>query len=150
MASNWASTNDVANPRTLKFFNRETNVQGTSRNQSFSCPTPWLPDVRIYFPPWRYTAKHTHLRNPLSPLLEAVPDTGQWESVDQEVHGPPPLPKTPNKNLYPFLNGAQATFGALALCFAPSAWQSKAFPFSYKTLFSLFGLASGSETPNFR
>ena len=55
----------------------------------------------------------------MSPLLEAVPDTGQWENPDQEIHGHPPLSKTPNKNPYPFLYVEQANFGALALVLLP-------------------------------
>ena len=59
---------------------------------------------------------------------------------------PPPLPKTPNKNPYPFLIGELAIFEAWALALLPVPGIVKTFPLPLKTLFSLFWLALGSGT----
>ena len=61
-------------------------------------PTPQLPGARVYHPPWRWTAKDTHLRNPLfsPPPLQAAPDAGQWESADQQSHRLPRPYKQPH------------------------------------------------------
>uniref|UniRef100_A0A9L0SPR6 KRAB domain-containing protein n=1 Tax=Equus caballus TaxID=9796 RepID=A0A9L0SPR6_HORSE len=52
-----------------------------------------------------------------SPRLAASslsrPNAGWWKSADlHKLHVPPPLPKTPNKNPYPFLIGELAIFEA--------------------------------------
>lgn len=72
---------------------------------------------------------------------------GQWKNTDQEGHGPPSLPKIPNKNPYLFLNGELATFEAQALAFCSLCPAKKTKPFlsALKILFPLFGLESGSE-----
>ena len=66
----------------------------------------------------------------MSPLLEGARDTGQWEKPDQGGPGPSPLPKIPNKNPPPFLNGEQATYGALALALLPLPGKAKPSFFS--------------------
>lgn len=115
MTSRWAPTKVVANPRTLKFFYRETNVQRISRNWSSPGPTPRLPVIRVYLPPRRWTAKDTHLRNPLSPPLEAAPDTGRRENAGKKSMVPLPYWKPQIKTPTHFLIGNKQSLGHWSL-----------------------------------
>ena len=82
----------------------------------------------------------------MSPALEAAPHTGGWENADQEIHGPLPLPKTQIKAPTHFLTGSKQLLGHWPFALLPLPGKVKPFPFFPKTLFSLFGLASRSET----
>ena len=122
-------------------------------------PRPQLLDSRRWNPPQTGRRdKRQRRRTPTchppvspSPGLAASslsrPNAGWWKSSElHKLHAPPPLPKTPNKNPYPFLIGELAIFEAWALALLPVPGIVKTFPLPLKTLFSLFGLASGSET----
>ena len=96
----------------------ETNSQGCPSVNSLSCP-----------------------KNSLKAECKLV---GKCQGP--KLHVLPPLPKTPNKNPYPFLNRELAVFEALAIALLPlPGEESKAFP-SHSRLFLLFGLTSGSDT----
>ena len=131
MASRWAPTKVVANPGPRSSFPEKLTSREYQETEA-SRPTSSASDGRVHLPPWRHTAEDTHLRNPLTPLLEAAPDTGRRENADQEGHGPPSLPKTPNKTPYPFLNGELAILETLALAVFPVPGKIKPFLFHPK------------------
>ncbi|XP_046505175.1 uncharacterized protein LOC124232253 [Equus quagga] len=120
-------------------------------------PRPQLLDSRRWNPPQTRRPDNGEGRPPAillshpPPRLAASslswPNAGWWENAKlHKLHAPPPLPKTPDKNPCPFLIGEPAIFEARALALLPVPGIVKTFPLPLKTLFSLFGLASGSET----
>ena len=88
------------------------------------------------------TAKDAHLPSSYLTLPRGLaasslstPNSGWWESTHlHKLHAPPPLPKTPNKNPYPFLIGEPAIFEARALALLPVPGIVKSFPLPLKTV----------------
>ena len=131
---------NIKEPR-LPRLNSSTPGAGTHLNQEDKTEAKdhHLPSSYLTIPLPPPTSR-PHYKQPLKAKCRLV-----GKRLPAQLQAPPPLPKTPNKNPYPFLIRELAILRHEP--FAPCTWHCKNCPLPLRSLFSLFGLTwcAGTE-----
>ena len=133
MIWHWAHITILANYASLQSTTGKVLPRECQKAEASQISTPRLSDARIHHPSWRQDGQGCppaillsyHSPLPAGSLLR--PNAGWWENSGQQGYSLSPLPETPNKNPYLFLNGELANFCGTSYCFLPLPGKVKPF-----------------------